>query len=42
MSVNVQEFGKGPNGEELFKYTLKNENGTELSVINFGAVITNF
>ncbi len=42
MSVNVQEFGKGPNGEELFKYTLKNENGTELSVINFGAIITNF
>ena len=42
MSVSVKEFGKGPNGEDLFKYTLKNENGTELSVINFGCIITNF
>ena len=42
MSVNVIDFGKGPNGEALLKYTMKNENGTELSVINFGCIITNF
>ena len=42
MSVSVIDFGKGPNGEDLFKYTLKNENGTELSDINFGCIITNF
>ncbi|MCR4649452.1 MAG: galactose mutarotase [Lachnospiraceae bacterium] len=42
MSVNVIDFGKGPNGEALYKYTMKNENGTELSVINFGCIITNF
>ena len=42
MSVSINEFGKGPNGEQLFKYTLKNENGSELSVINFGCIITNF
>ena len=42
MSVSVIDFGKGPNGEDLFKYTLKNENGTELSVINFGCIITNY
>ena len=42
MGVTVKEIGKGPNGENLFKYTMKNENGTELSVINFGCIITNF
>lgn len=42
MGVTVKEIGKGPNGEDLFKYTMKNENGTELSVINFGCIITDF
>ncbi len=42
MGVTVTEIGKGPNNEDLFKYTMKNENGTELSVINFGCIITNF
>ena len=42
MSISVTEFGKGPKSEQLYKYTITNENGTELSVINFGCVITNF
>ena len=42
MSVNTVEVGKGPNGEKLFKYTIKNENNTELSFLNFGCIITNF
>ena len=42
MGVTVKEIGKGPKGETLLKYTIKNENGTELSAINFGCIITNF
>jgi len=42
MSVVINEFGKGPNGEQLYKYTLENENNTRFSAINFGCIITNF
>ena len=42
MSVNVQDFGKGPKNEDLFLYTITNENGTQLSVLNFGCVIYKF
>ena len=34
MSVNVIDFGKGPNGEALLKYTMKNENGTVSSLVS--------
>lgn len=37
---NVKSFGLLPNGKEIFCYTLINENGYELSIINYGATIT--
>ena len=42
MSVSVKDFGKGPKQEELKLFTIENENGTRLSFMNFGCVITNF
>lgn len=38
MSQNI--FGTLPNGENVSSYTLLNSNGAELTVINFGAIIT--
>ncbi|WP_321474501.1 aldose epimerase family protein [uncultured Paludibaculum sp.] len=36
-SVTTQDFGKTEKGEALSLYTLKNRNGVELSVTNYGA-----
>lgn len=33
-------FGKLSDGREVFKFTLKNKNGMEVSIINFGATVT--
>jgi len=33
-------FGKLSDGREVFKFTLKNKNGMEVSLINFGATVT--
>jgi aldose 1-epimerase len=37
---NIKSFGTLSNGKEVLCYTLKNKNGMELSVINYGATIT--
>jgi aldose 1-epimerase len=37
---NAKTFGLMPNGVEVFCYTLKNDFGSEFSVINYGATIT--
>ncbi|HRZ31375.1 MAG TPA: galactose mutarotase, partial [Flavobacterium sp.] len=37
---NVNSFGILPDGKEVLCYTLRNKNGMELSVINYGATIT--
>lgn len=39
-SKNVKSFGFLPNRKDVFCYTLKNKNGMELSVINYGATLT--
>jgi aldose 1-epimerase len=39
MDVSQKIYGE-VNGENVFEYTLKNNNGMELSCINFGCVIT--
>lgn len=36
---NVKSFGILPDGKEVLCYVLKNKNGVELSVINYGATI---
>ena len=33
-------FGTLPDGKQVFKYVLKNKNGLEVHVINYGAIIT--
>jgi aldose 1-epimerase len=39
-SVTKASFGKLPDGQEVSVYTLKNKNGIELQVINYGAIVT--
>ena len=33
-------FGTLPNGEAVYSYELKNKNGIEVKIINYGATIT--
>ncbi|RLD24204.1 MAG: galactose-1-epimerase [Bacteroidetes bacterium] len=40
MTIEKQIFGTLPEGKEVFKYILKNNNGMEVEVINYGAIIT--
>ena len=37
---NKKSFGFSPNGQEVICHTLKNKNGVELDVVNYGATIT--
>ncbi|HEY9006823.1 MAG TPA: aldose epimerase family protein [Ohtaekwangia sp.] len=39
-SVTQAPFGKLPDGQEVSIYTLKNKNGIEMQVINYGAIVT--
>src|SRR6187551_303377 len=39
-SVSTSPFGVLPDGKEVTSYTLRNANGTEMSVINYGGIIT--
>ena len=32
-------FGKTDDGQEIYKFTIKNKNGLTLEVINYGAII---
>lgn len=41
MSIIKSEFGVNKDGNQVTKYTLKNNNGMEVSFIDLGAVITN-
>lgn len=38
-TVTVQEFGKMPNGESVQLFTLRNKNGIETSITNYGGII---
>src|SRR6188508_2341423 len=37
--VTKSPFGTTPDGKEVFKYTLTNKNGLEMTVINYGAIV---
>jgi len=39
-AITKVPFGKLPDGKEVSLYTLKNKNGIEMQVINYGAIIT--
>ena len=41
MSVEIKEFGVLPSGEKIDKITLRNSDGFEISLINYGARLTN-
>lgn len=41
MKLTVKPFGKLKTGEQVNVYTLKNKNGMEVSLLNYGAVIKN-
>ncbi|HEX3187136.1 MAG TPA: aldose epimerase family protein [Pyrinomonadaceae bacterium] len=40
MTVTRKTFGTGEEGEEVYLYTLKNRNGLEVSITNYGGTIT--
>ena len=40
MTVTRKNFGTGPDGEKVYLYTLKNRNGVEVSIANYGGAIT--
>ncbi len=39
MAVEKSVFGKGPDGQEIMLYTLKNSKGMQVDLTNFGAII---
>lgn len=39
-NVQQEDFGKTPDGGQIFRYTLKNSSGMEVKIINYGARIT--
>lgn len=41
MGVTVKTFGKTKEKKDIFLYTIKNANGMEASVTNFGAILVN-
>lgn len=41
MGIAKEKFGTAKTGEEIFLYTLKNKNGMEAQITNFGAAIVN-
>jgi aldose 1-epimerase len=38
--ITKSDFGKLPDGKEVFQYTLTNKNGVEMKIINYGGIIT--
>lgn len=40
MTVTRKGFGTGPDGEEVYLYTLRNKHGVEASITNYGGAIT--
>jgi aldose 1-epimerase len=37
--IKKQEFGKLPDGREAYLFTLKNQNGSEVKITNYGAIV---
>jgi aldose 1-epimerase len=40
VTVTRKDFGTGPEGEEVYLYTLRNKHGVEVSITNYGGAIT--
>jgi aldose 1-epimerase len=39
-NMDMQPFGKSPDGQEVFLYTLRNQAGMEVKITNYGGTIT--
>jgi aldose 1-epimerase len=39
-TITKESFGTAPNGEEVQLYTLTNENGVQVKITNYGAIVT--
>jgi aldose 1-epimerase len=39
-NIDMQPFGKTPDGHEVFLYTLRNQSGMEVKITNYGGTIT--
>ncbi|MGI8961902.1 MAG: aldose epimerase family protein [Bryobacteraceae bacterium] len=39
-NINMQPFGKTPDGNEVFLYTMRNRSGMEVQITNYGGTIT--
>ena len=42
INIEKKAFGKTSDGADVSQYTLKNNNGMEVSVINYGGIITSW
>ena len=42
INIKKKAFGKTSDGADVSQYTLKNNNGMEVSVINYGGIITSW
>ncbi|MBR4458358.1 MAG: galactose mutarotase [Clostridia bacterium] len=40
MAITAKPFGKAPDGQEVTMYTLTNQTGASISVIDYGAILT--
>jgi aldose 1-epimerase len=40
MTIEKQIFGSLPGGKDVFRYTLKNNAGMEVDILNYGAIVT--
>lgn len=40
MSITRKSFGTGPDGDDVYLYTLKNESGVEVSITSYGGIVT--
>ena len=40
MTIEKQVFGSLPGGKDVFKYSLRNNTGMEVDIINYGAIVT--
>jgi len=40
MTIEKQLFGALPDGKEVYSYTLKNDSGMEVDILNYGAIVS--
>ena len=40
MAITVKPFGTAPSGQPVTMYTLTNQSGASISVIDYGAILT--